>query len=239
MGFAANLTGLLIAAALPSACQTTGDAPAEAEPALAANAETQFPESRSQETRSSGVRAAGGPIAGSATSGTLSAKRSPAATPAPPIPTPAAQVPALPTPAALPPAQTAAVPHIYMALQSDGAGSPVSAVFAIDAARDNTPSNDPAVRLAPENGRCNAQEMRSYTFPPQDAAQPVVSEARQSRGLTAANLPGFMAASVTDMMRARGLASDREQTSALNICTRKLWEQLVLSQTGDALAAGQ
>ncbi len=58
MGFAANLTGLLIAAALLGACQTTGDAPAGAEPALAANTETQ----------SSGVRAAEGPIAGSATS---------------------------------------------------------------------------------------------------------------------------------------------------------------------------
>ena len=125
-----------------------------------------------------------------------------------------------------------------MTLQSDGAGSPVSVVFAIDAARDNTPSDDPAVRLTPENGRCNPQEMRSFTFPPQDAAQPVVSEAQQAQGLTAANLPAFMAVSVTDMMLERGLASDREQTSALNICTRKLWEQLVLSQAGGALAAG-
>ena len=235
MGSVASLTGLLIVAALLSACQTTGDAPAEAEPALAANTET-------PESRSNGVRAAEGPIAGSATTGTLSAKRSPAATPAPPLPTPALPTPALPTPAALPPAQSpgqaAAVPHIYMALQSDGAGSPVSAVFAIDAARDNTPSDDPAVRLTPENGLCNPQEMRSFTFPPQDAAQPVVSEAQRSGGLTAANLPAFMAVSVTDMMLERGLASDREQTSALNICTRKLWEQLVLTQAGGALAAG-
>jgi hypothetical protein len=71
--------------------------------------------------------------------------------------------------------------------------------------------------------------MLNYNFPPEYAAAPVTSEADQDRGLTAADLPAFMAVSVTETMLARGLASDREQTRALNICTRKLWEELVLA----------
>ncbi len=146
-----------------------------------------------------------------------------------------AQPPALDSPAASAalPEQTSPpappVPHIYMALQSDGAGRTVSAVFAIDAARDHTPSDDPAIRLTPENGLCNPQEMRSYDFGPQDAARPVVSEAEQAEGLTARDLPAFMAVSVTDRMLSLGLASEREQTRALNVCTRKLWERLLLA----------
>ena len=150
------------------------------------------------------------------------------AQPAPPpaLETTALPAPALPTPARPP----APLPHIYMALQSDGAGRPVSAVFAVDAARDNTPSDDLAVRLTPENGLCNPQQMRSYDFPPEDAARPVASEAEQAQGLTAGRLPDFMAVIVTERMLERGLASDREETSALNICTRKLWEDLVLAE---------
>ena len=148
-----------------------------------------------------------------------------------PAPPPALETTALPAPVrpeqASPPAPP--VPHIYMALQSDGAGRTVSAVFAIDAARDNTPSDDPAVRLTPADGLCNPQEMRSYDFPPQDAARPVVSEAEQAEGLTARDLPAFMAVSVTDKMLSLGLARDREATRALNVCTRKLWERLLLT----------
>ena len=148
-----------------------------------------------------------------------------------PAPPPAPETTALPAPArpeqASPPARP--VPHIYMALQSGGAGRVVSAVFAIDAARDNTPSDDPAVRLTPADGLCNPQEMRSYDFPPQDAARPVVSEAEQAEGLTARDLPAFMAVSVTDKMLSLGLARDREATRALNVCTRKLWERLLLT----------
>ncbi|MHA1529121.1 MAG: hypothetical protein ACTSVG_08870 [Alphaproteobacteria bacterium] len=121
------------------------------------------------------------------------------------------------------------MPHIYLALQPGGAGREVSAVFAIDAARDNTPSDDPAVRLTPENGLCNPQEMRSYNFPPEDATRPVVSEAEQAQGLTPHDLPAFMAISVTERMLSLGLASDREQTRALNVCTRKLWERLMVA----------
>lgn len=141
---------------------------------------------------------------------------------------------ALPTPALPPP-----VPHIYLALQPGGAGGTVSAVFAIDAARDNTPSDDPAMRITPEGGRCNMQEMRSYNFPPEDAASPVVNETEQAQGLTAGRLPDFMAFIVTERMLERGLASDREDTSALNICTRKLWERLLAVGNQPGLAAGQ
>jgi hypothetical protein len=180
----AGLAGLIISAALLTACQTTGDEPAAAEPAAAPIAESQQTE---------------------ALDDTATA--------------------ALPQPGALPPP----IPHIYLALQPGGEGKPTSVIFAIDAARDNTPSDDQAIRLTPENGLCNPQEMLNYNFPPEYAAAPVTSEADQDRGLTAADLPAFMAVSVTETMLARGLASDREQTRALNICTRKLWEELVLA----------
>ena len=144
-----------------------------------------------------------------------------------------------PAPAAplLPPAPP--VPHIYLSLQSGGASGAVSAVFAIDAARDHTPSDDPAVRLTPEAGLCNPQEMRNYNFPAEDAARPVVSETEQEEGLTARDLPAFMAVSVTDRMLSLGLASEREQTRPLNVCTRKLWERLVASGNQPGLVAGQ
>jgi hypothetical protein len=149
-------------------------------------------------------------------------------------------VAALPQPGTLPePPPSAPAPHIYMALQPDGEGKPISAIFAIDAARDNTPSDDPAIRLTPENGLCNPQQMRNYAFPPQFAASPVISEAEQARGLTAANLPEFMAVTVTDRMLATGLATDREQTRALNICTRKLWQELIQPENQTAAPAGQ
>ena len=158
-----------------------------------------------------------------------------------PAPPPALETTALPAPArpeqASPPARP--VPHIYMALQSDGPGRTVSAVFAIDAARDNTPSNDPAMRITPEGGRCNMQEMRSYNFPPEDAASPVVNETEQAQGLTAGRLPDFMAFIVTERMLERGMASDREDTRALNVCTRKLWERLLLTGNQPGLTAGQ
>jgi len=124
-----------------------------------------------------------------------------------------------------------------MALQPGGPGLPISVVFAIDAARDGTPSDDPAVRLTPDDGLCNPQEMRHYAFPP--GAAPVVSETDQAEGLTAAGLPEVMAVAVTDQMLAEGLAQDREETRALNICTRKLWERLVEGEAETARAAGQ
>ncbi|HUF88347.1 MAG TPA: hypothetical protein VMM59_13290, partial [Thermohalobaculum sp.] len=97
-----------------------------------------------------------------------------------------AAAPALPAPGA-------EVPHVYMALQPGGPGRPHSVVFAIDAARDGTPGDDPAIRLTPEAGRCNPQEMRRYDFSA-EAAGPVVSEAEGASGLTARDLPAFLAA---------------------------------------------
>ena len=129
------------------------------------------------------------------------------------------------------------VPHVYLALQPGASGNPHSVIFAIDGARDGTPSDDPAIRLTPEAGDCNPQEMRRYAFPA-DAA-PVVSEAERARGLTAADLPDFLAASVTGRMIEAGLAAEPEDTRALNICTRKLWERIVVAGNQDRVAGGQ
>jgi len=212
---ATPLTGL-ITAALLAACQTTAEAPPDT-PSQASPART--PTARAP--------GAAGPTAGHSRVQASTAAAT-AATPEqqPEDPPPAPDSTVLPAPTSSP---GRPVPHIYLALQPGGGGREVSAVFAIDAARDNTPSDDPAVRLTPENGLCNPQEMRSYTFPPEDAARPVVSEAEQAQGLTAGDLPAFMAISVTEKMLSLGLASDREQTRALNVCTRKLWERLMVA----------
>lgn len=135
-------------------------------------------------------------------------------------------------------AATAAVPHIYLALQPGGTGHPVSAVFAIDSNRDGNPSDDPAIRLTPDAGRCNPQEMRRFDFPP-EAATPVVSEAELARGLTAEELPRFLAAAVTGRLIDAGLAGEPEDTRPLNVCTRKLWERLVVARNSDRLADRQ
>jgi hypothetical protein len=209
----------VIAASLLAACQPTGEGP---EPA-----QTPAPETTAVGTPGSLAEDMPQPPAG-------------APEPQPPGEPENSARAALPLPGSLPtPTPASPVPHIYMALQPDGVGMPVSAIFAIDAARDNTPSDDPAIRLTPENGLCNPQEMRSYSFPAEAAAAPVVSEADQAKGLTVPTLPAFMAVAVTDKMLATGLATDREQTRALNICTRKLWEELVLSENQAFLPTGQ
>lgn len=131
------------------------------------------------------------------------------------------------------------VPHIYMALQPGGTGRPVSVVFAIDNSRDGTPSDEEAIRLTPEAGDCNPQEMRSYDFPAEYAERPVVSETEAEKGLSAEDLPRYLAATVTGQMVEEGLASEPEETRPQNVCTRKLWEQLVSNQNRDQAAAGQ
>lgn len=143
----------------------------------------------------------------------------------------ATALPATGDPAAAP------IPHIYLALQPGSAGRPHSVVFAIDAARDGSPSDDAAIRLTPENGNCNPQEMRRYDFPPD--AVPVVSEAEQSRGLTARDLPAFLAAEVTGRMIDAGIAAEAEDTRPLNVCTRKLWESLVVAENRDRRSASR
>lgn len=130
------------------------------------------------------------------------------------------------------------IPHIYMALQPEGPGKPISVVFAIDASRDNTPSDDPAVRITPDGGFCNPQEMRFYSFPERYAARPVVSEIEQDEGLSVLDLPNLMAITVTNEMLREGLVSAAEETRPQNVCTRKLWERLVIAENRPA-PAGQ
>jgi len=120
-------------------------------------------------------------------------------------------------------------PLVYMALQSDSAGT-VSLIFATDASRDGTPGDDPAVRITPENGDCNPQDMRRYGFAPD--ARPVFGPDQARAGVTAADLPAFMAVAATEAMLAEGLARTREETAPQNICTRKLWQRLVAPRTG-------
>jgi len=168
---------------------------------------------------------AGAPTAGAATAGAATAGSSASATETAPLPAPK------PDPAMLPPPPAPdQVPHIYMALQDADDGQPISVVFAIDAARNGTPSDDPAIRLTPESGHCNPQEMTRYDFPP--GTTPTVGATEANEGLAARDLPAFMAIAVTNEMLTRGIATEPEQTRPLNICTRKLWEQLVIVETG-------
>lgn len=123
-----------------------------------------------------------------------------------------------------------AAPHVYMALQPDGAG-PLSIVFAIDAARDGTPGDDPAIRLTPEDGKCNPQSLRRYAFAPNDARKPVFGPEQVVAGITARELPNFMAISVTSEMMERGMIVEPEQSHPQNVCTRKLWQRMILNES--------
>ncbi|MEL6476647.1 MAG: hypothetical protein AAFR17_04905 [Pseudomonadota bacterium] len=131
-------------------------------------------------------------------------------------------------------AQAAArAPHIYMAVQPDG-GRPISVIFAIDESRDGTPSDDPAIRLTPEDGDCNPQALRQYDFPAAYADQPVFSGDQILLGIPGEQLPNFLAISVTNEVLDLGLASDREETRPLHICTRKLWEAQLANPAGQS-----
>ncbi len=133
-------------------------------------------------------------------------------------------------PAALPPAEAPppdpapGAPDIYMALQPSSAGT-VSVVFAIDRTRDNTPSDDPAIRLTPENGQCNPQELRRFEFPAIFAARPIYSAVNSD--IDAAALPGFLSTAVTTEMIRLGLARDPDATRPQNMCSFLLWRELV------------
>ena len=134
-----------------------------------------------------------------------------------------------------PPAEgaAAAAPHVYMSVQPDR-GGPVSVVFAIDRSRDNTPSDEPAVRITPEQtdpdrGRCNPQQLRYFNFPAESATAPVYGPDQASQGVGARDLPGFMATAVSQEMIERGIADDLEATRPQNVCTRKLFEQTIIA----------
>ncbi len=127
----------------------------------------------------------------------------------------------------------ATAPHIYMAVQPDR-GGPVSVVFAIDRSRDNTPSDEPAIRITPDQtdpdrGRCNPQQLRYFNFPPESAARPVYGPDEASQGVGPKDLPGFMATAVSQEMIVRGIVDGLEQTRPQNVCTRKLFEQTIIA----------
>ena len=140
----------------------------------------------------------------------------------------APQPPSAQTP---PPAETGPdSPHIYMALQPTN-GGPTSVVFAIDRGRDQTPSNDPAIRITPQDGLCNPQELRFYNFPEGAAQRPIFGPHEVRSGLSARELPNFMAMAVTSEMIRRGLVVQPDDSKPQNVCTRKLWEQLVVNES--------
>lgn len=145
----------------------------------------------------------------------------PAAAPAQPL-----RVPQTRGQQALAAAQNA--PQIYMALQPDPSG-PISVIFAIDADQNDEPRNDPAIRLTPEGGKCNPQELRRYDFPP-DIQRPVFGPPEAVAGVTAQDLPAFMAMAVTSEMLRRKMIGDVEESKPQNVCTRKLWERLIVNQ---------
>lgn len=127
-----------------------------------------------------------------------------------------------------------AAPAVYMSLEADP-GRPVSIVFAIDAAGDADPSDEPAMRLTPEGGRCNPQELSRYGARGGDG--PVFGPEVARRGVDPRQLPEFMAVAVSRRMIDQGLAAAPEDTRPQNVCTRKLWERLAVAQT--QAAAGQ
>lgn len=127
-------------------------------------------------------------------------------------------------------AAAANAPEVYMSLQPDPNGV-VSIVFAIDGGRDSNPANDPAIRLTPEEGKCNPQELRSYDFPGEAAKRPIFGPDMVKLGVTAKDLPVFMASAVSSEMIRQGLAPDVKGTQPQNVCTRKLWERLIVNQS--------
>lgn len=123
------------------------------------------------------------------------------------------------------------IPHVYMTLQPDEGSGPISIVFAIDRSRDNSPENDPAIRLTPEDGKCNPQEMRRFDFPDATRQRPIFGPEESSRGISAKELPAFMAMMVTGEMMRQGLVVEPEASKPQNVCTRKLWERMVINQS--------
>ena len=222
-----TLAVLVVAALLPTGCLTDKDDPPEAGQTEAEQTEIEQAAAQPAGTDAAQDPAAEAQVVATTPEGTL-------IDPITLLPVPGSA----PQPKPLPGDQPL-VPHIYVSLQNQGEGRPVSAIFAIDAARDATPSDDPAIRLTPEEGSCNPQSMQFYIFPEADAERPVVTDADAAQGLSAANLPSVMAVIVTERMLAQGLAESREDTRALNICTRKLWEQLVLTENEQGAASGQ
>lgn len=123
-----------------------------------------------------------------------------------------------------------AAPHIYMALQPDK-GGPTSVVFAIDQSRDNTPGDDPAIRITPADGKCNPQQLRWHEFTAEQARRPAYGPDEAAQGITARDLPGYMASLVTSQMLDAGLIKDPEDSRPQNVCTQKLLQQMIIERS--------
>jgi hypothetical protein len=113
-----------------------------------------------------------------------------------------------------------AVPVIYFDLE-DGGAAPHSAVFAIDDERDGSASDDAAIRLTPDGGECNPQELRRYDF---GGIAPVFGVEQAEAGIRPGEIPRYLAFVTSQEMVARGLVETVEQTEPMNICVRKLWQ---------------
>lgn len=122
-------------------------------------------------------------------------------------------------------------PQIYMAIQEDGS-RPLSIIFAIDESRDGTPQSDPAIRLTPDQGACNPQAMRNYSFPAPYGDKPVFGSDQVLQGVSADQLPSYMAIQVSEAIVALGVVETLEETRPHNICARKLWEAQLANPSG-------
>ncbi len=151
------------------------------------------------------------------------------------LPVPEGASPAAPERRALERPPQFDAPDIYMALQPDSAGT-VSVIFAIDQSRDNTPSDDPAIRLTPEAGQCNPQQLRSFDFPPPYNGRPIYSRLQATQRVGARELPAFLSTAVTDEMVRQGLARTPDETRPQNMCAFLLWRRLTDAEYQAALA---
>ena len=173
-----------------------------------------------------------GPLAEAGPAASEPAAESGPVTPAPSITAQDELAATLPLPGEKPSARTAAnVPHVYMVLQPDAGAGPLSVIFAIDRSRDNTPQDDPAFRLTPENGQCNPQELRRFKFPEESRKRPTFGPEDVQNGVSARELPNFMAIAVTGEMMRQGLIVEPEESKPQNVCTRKFWELMVVQQS--------
>ena len=75
------------------------------------------------------------------------------------------------------------------------------------------------------------QELRRYDFPPDAAARPIFGPDEAAAGITARDLPNFMAMAVTSEMLRQGLIDEVEESKPQNVCARKLWERMILNES--------
>ena len=54
---------------------------------------------------------------------------------------------------------------------------------------------------------------------------------KRRQGVTAKELPAFMAMAVSSEILVNGIATTLEETQPQNVCTRKLWERLILRES--------